>query len=209
MTPQRVRCSRVKGRPFLPDGARYVGRGQGAWGQFGNLWRIGDPPPAGMYHAGVMLPRLVGNDHPLSAVECCALFRRYLSRARVDGVPVIDRARELAGLDVGCWCPTSAPCHGDLWLAAANDLPTRSWVVTCGTVVGLVEARTVTGAHLEGYATWGRRSFTVRAASPADVTAITETAALTVALRSATTVDARRHLLAVVDTAPIDEPALF
>ena len=34
-----------------------------------------------------------------------------------------DVRRELAGLDVACWCPLDEPCHGDVLLRLANAPP--------------------------------------------------------------------------------------
>lgn len=44
-------------------------------------------------------------------------FRDYLARN-----PALVQAarRELAGLNLACWCLRSLPCHGDVWLAVAN-----------------------------------------------------------------------------------------
>jgi hypothetical protein len=45
-------------------------------------------------------------------VEIDALFRL---RARV-----LDRLRQLRGIDLQCWCPLTGPCHVDMLLAVAN-----------------------------------------------------------------------------------------
>lgn len=38
--------------------------------------------------------------------------------------PSLDEIRsELAGRDLACWCPLDQPCHADVLLAVANDVP--------------------------------------------------------------------------------------
>ena len=40
-------------------------------------------------------------------------------------ITVADVRRELAGLDLACWCPLDEPCHGDVLLRLANSSPAR------------------------------------------------------------------------------------
>jgi len=49
------------------------------------------------------------------------LFRRDLRQRRLS-FTAADVRRELAGRDLGCWCPEWADwCHGDVLLEVAND----------------------------------------------------------------------------------------
>lgn len=45
---------------------------------------------------------------------------------RREYVTVEDVRRELAGKDLGCWCPLDKPCHADALLEIANAVPSAS-----------------------------------------------------------------------------------
>ena len=48
------------------------------------------------------------------------MFRRALVAGEL-GFGVDDVRRELAGLDLACWCAPDEPCHADVLLTLAND----------------------------------------------------------------------------------------
>lgn len=98
LTPQRIQRKRSKGWK-MPEGAVYVGRPS----------RWGNPYLSGGFGCS-----------PESAV---ALFVDMLQRAPLnpDGTTQFDTIkRALAGKDLACWCPLSAPCHADVLLELAN-----------------------------------------------------------------------------------------
>jgi hypothetical protein len=55
----------------------------------------------------------------LDQAAAVALFRLYVEQYRL--APRI-RA-ELHGRDLMCWCAEGTPCHGDVLLAIANEVP--------------------------------------------------------------------------------------
>ncbi len=94
--PQRLQRSRT--RDFrMPDGAIYVGRGQGAYGKWGNPYRV---TPGG-----------------LTATVAVQLYTELLASS--PNLRALAR-QELAGRDLVCWCPLGQPCHADVLLAIAN-----------------------------------------------------------------------------------------
>lgn len=181
----------------MPAGARYVGRP----GPLGNPWAVTRTLPA------------------VAAVDCYDRWLRSPQRvwppAPGTGRMIRKRALEviptLTGADVACWCKLDAPCHGDIVLARANALPLAPWLITVGTMVALVEAETVTHAHLAAHDRWPGRAYTVRAPTGAELAAFREDQELTDQLRSARTVDDRRALLLTPrENAPAwHEPPLF
>ncbi|WP_280502045.1 DUF4326 domain-containing protein [Nocardia farcinica] len=54
---------------------------------------------------------------PRDATEAVELFRWYVE-SKPEVIALI--RRELAGQDLGCWCPLDSPCHADVLLDLAN-----------------------------------------------------------------------------------------
>ncbi len=52
--------------------------------------------------------------------ECVTMFGRALAAGEL-GFGVDDVRRELAGMDLACWCAPDEPCHADVLLTLAND----------------------------------------------------------------------------------------
>jgi hypothetical protein len=96
--PRRIRLSRRKGFR-LPAGAVVVARPT----KWGNPYKIG----------------------PLARTEAIARYRRDLLGGRLS-INVTDVRRELAGLDLACWCPLDEPCHADVLIEIANKPGARA-----------------------------------------------------------------------------------
>ncbi len=95
--PQRIQRRRSRGWR-MPEDTVYVGRlpnGLGGWGN----------------------PFIV-SEHQ-TRQQAVDNFRRALLEGRLQ-FSVAQVRRELAGRDLACWCPPSAPCHGDVLLEIAN-----------------------------------------------------------------------------------------
>jgi hypothetical protein len=107
---ERVRLSRAKGWRLPPD--TVVVSRPGKWGN----------------------PFIVGTHG--TRQECVHLFA-YLVVAGCVCATTVEHMRqqaaavremraaltELRGKNLACWCPLTAPCHADILLAVANDLP--------------------------------------------------------------------------------------
>lgn len=110
--PDRIQLSRAKGWR-KPPGAVVVARPT----KWGNPFRVGD--------------RVRGDDGTLavcfSAAEAVQAYRDFMDH------PIGRRFREAAiaelrGRDLCCWCPIIShgayvPCHADVLLSIANDIP--------------------------------------------------------------------------------------
>jgi hypothetical protein len=103
-TTTPLRRVRVAGDLFhgrVPSGAVYVGR-----------------PAPGLPGSGYANPhklglcRVCGARHDQAGVVA-AYVRHLESRPDL----VVDARRELAGMDLACWCRLDVPCHGDVLLA--------------------------------------------------------------------------------------------
>jgi len=105
--PKRIQRKRSKGWK-MPANTVYVGR-PGPWGN----------------------PFVVGVQG--SQAKCVELFRMLLSGHIALGYGIVEEQEkyyeyakkhihELRGKNLACWCREGAPCHGDVLLAAANQL---------------------------------------------------------------------------------------
>lgn len=98
--PHRVRVSGDLFHGRVPEGAVYVGRGAPglAASRYANPHRVGQC-------------RICGTHHDQS--DAVAAYARYLD----DRPDLVAAARrELAGVDLACWCRLDAPCHADVLL---------------------------------------------------------------------------------------------
>jgi hypothetical protein len=72
-------------------------------------------------------PLHVGDEGVSDAAAAVRLFGMLLDDHRIadtDDVFVFTRDRlrlDLAGKNLGCWCPIGTPCHADVLLRIAND----------------------------------------------------------------------------------------
>lgn len=75
----------------------------------------------------VTRPTKWGNPHPLELgrQEAVRRYREDLLAGRL-AVTVEDAQRELGGRDLACYCPLDGPCHADVLLEVANEVPTQS-----------------------------------------------------------------------------------
>ena len=111
----------------------------------------------------VARPSMWGNPFVVRAgrtrAAAVAQFEQALLHGDCTSLPftIDDLRRELAGVDVACWCPLDEQCHGDVLLRLANAPPaTRRRpgfrMLTIGWHLTLVA---VTAAeHLIGQAAW-------------------------------------------------------
>lgn len=139
---ERTRRSRAAGSKMV---GRYVGRTQAHPFDYGNPWIVrpytDGPTPVGVapgrIRSGVAKRWTVeGPGHPfgqmlftsaLAATEyVVGLYRRALVNGHLP-YSVDDVRRELAGLDLACYCPLIGPdgerwpCHGNVLVWAANS----------------------------------------------------------------------------------------
>lgn len=130
--PVRLRRSREKGSR-LPEGTRCVDRTT----RYGNPWRL--VPPGGRYvgadgvtryngpvHWEVASPQggLVLHRGELDRAGAAAMAVRFFDDAIDRGDPIVPSQeqieRELAGLNLACYCHHDYPCHVDVLLRRAN-----------------------------------------------------------------------------------------
>lgn len=96
----------------MPPGAKYVGRGKGATGRFGNPWTVADGYTREEAVARFAEHLRVRRDPPPGWVD-------------VVGYPSDEEIRaELGGRDLACWCPLPEPgepdhCHAQVLLRLA------------------------------------------------------------------------------------------
>lgn len=109
---KRIQRRRTKGWK-MPRGAVYVGRPT----KWGNLWVVG-LESCGCRSAGECSHNVFRCETAQEAVDS---FRWWVS----EGNGRMRRAavEELRGKDLACWCPLDKPCHADVLLEIANDLP--------------------------------------------------------------------------------------
>lgn len=121
-TPVRIQRKRTSGWK-MPEGAVYVGRPT----KWGNPFAVG----AWIAKDDERWPYLVTPfTHPNVARALASMERvRVNSRATsvecyefwlCEQTHLMTCAAELAGHDLACWCPPSAPCHADVLLELAN-----------------------------------------------------------------------------------------
>jgi len=100
--PVRLQLSRAKGFDLQAASLKRNGRKAvvvSRPGRWGNPWKVGDG---------------------LSSEDTVAHYRAALLGGRLD-VTVKEVRADLGGRNLACWCPLSAPCHGDILLAIANE----------------------------------------------------------------------------------------
>lgn len=103
--PERFQLSRQRGARKPEHGI--VCARPGRWG---NAWTI-----KGLRESG-----FTGTDEDLRAIAV-----GMHSNGLVKGLPAVgytceEVRKELAGSDLGCWCPLDGPCHVDTLLEIAN-----------------------------------------------------------------------------------------
>jgi hypothetical protein len=111
-TPKRIQRKRTKGWR-MPEGARSVTRP----GPFGNPFVVGDDATCEEHAAGLFRNWLETGDGGSLDPYGSAEYRQRMS-ARRDWI--LDRASDLRGLDLACYCPEGQPCHADVLLEIAN-----------------------------------------------------------------------------------------
>lgn len=126
--PQRIQRQRTKGWR-MPAGAVYVGRGS----RWGNAWRIhpvtdhafafGDAADVTHTTSGACLGRFDRISRSPGTGAPYWATRQFAADLTDDFKAEIRAA--LAGKTLACWCPEGQPCHADVLLAIANNLPLR------------------------------------------------------------------------------------
>lgn len=115
--PKRIQRKRTAGWR-IPEGAVYVGRptkwgNPCDWRRYPTTFRNDDNEPCYIPEA----------ERRRSAVVDFESEVRF-GVGRSDRYPSNEEIRrELAGRDLVCWCPTSDPCHADVLLRIANEIP--------------------------------------------------------------------------------------
>lgn len=107
MSPQRIQLSRRKGWR-KPENTVVVARPS----QWGNPWRVGERALLEWPHDGRGEHKV--REFVITPELAVALYRQ----AFVWDIP--EARAELAGKNLACWCPLSAPCHADVLLEWAN-----------------------------------------------------------------------------------------
>lgn len=117
MKPQRIQLKRSKGWR-MPENAAKVDRTT----EYGNPYRVGPSVPITTDKEWAVI-----SDSDLwffatkreAAEAAVKLFQAYIDLPQ--NRPLRDRGIfALRGKDIGCWCATDMPCHGDVWLNLAN-----------------------------------------------------------------------------------------
>lgn len=110
--PERVQLSRRRGWR-KPANTVVVARPS----RFGNPFRVGHT----VYWVLEGGPRAVLVPDAITAVQ---MFRRWMSHpdsiSPYLGIGKPPSIEELAGKNLGCWCPLDQPCHADVLLELAN-----------------------------------------------------------------------------------------
>lgn len=123
VSPKRIQLRRTKGWR-KPDGVVVVSRPT----RWGNPFRVGVPVTPESEGWAEVAPKFaewipgrgMQDFTPVDRAEAVAMFRVYVQR-KVWTHGMTEHARhELAGHDLACWCPLSAPCHADVLLELAN-----------------------------------------------------------------------------------------
>jgi hypothetical protein len=100
--PVRIQLSRAQGVNLQAASLTRNGRKAvvvSRPGRWGNPWKVSDG---------------------LSPEVAVARYRAALLGGRLD-FTVKDVRAVLGGRNLACWCPSDAPCHGDVLLAIANE----------------------------------------------------------------------------------------
>lgn len=121
--PKRVQRTRKAGQPGIPAGAKYVGRGPGDYGRYGNPFVIGKDADDDAHATALYREWLENNSYDVHDPNSSLEHRRQMDDRR-DWI--LTHAGELAGRDLACWCPLTGsdgipvPCHSDVLLEIAN-----------------------------------------------------------------------------------------
>ena len=124
--PERIVLSRKRGWR-MPENTVKVDRTT----QWGNPWRVepysSQRPAEDHYrwrvrHIAATTFAPFGDDKIEAAAFAVSRFRLALLHPLHPGLTIdcIVVRRELAGLNLACWCHDGFPCHGDVLLEAAN-----------------------------------------------------------------------------------------
>lgn len=118
--PRRIQRKRTKGWK-MPPNTVYVGRPS----KWGNPFRVGDyymafapstDAPLTISH----FENFAGCDGEITIIKtpahAVAAYRDYLKHSALD-------IRDLRGKNLACWCKLDEPCHADVLLEIANELP--------------------------------------------------------------------------------------
>ena len=117
MTPTRIQRTR---RSRYPAGNVLTVTRPGAWG---NPYRIVKTPDGYMVICALN-PLCLCDTREAAQAIVVKLFRVYLADMRRDDpeqyAALLERVR--AADFVACWCPLGTPCHGNVWIEAAQEM---------------------------------------------------------------------------------------
>ena len=101
---KRIQRKRTKGWK-MPENCVYVGRPS----RWGNDNKIGEPYPFVESHLCTLDDVLWLYEVDLKAMEAAGILDEFLAPLR--------------GKDLTCWCALDQPCHADILLRLANEVP--------------------------------------------------------------------------------------
>jgi len=124
MTPQRIQLRRAKGFQLPPNTVK-VDRST----RWGNPFK--EPP----FNPHTSIRAMDGRQkYPVQMFRHMLLQnRRWMMPASAKfacvETTIEDVKRELAGKNLACWCRPGKPCHADVLLEIANDMPPPAYLV--------------------------------------------------------------------------------
>lgn len=120
--PKRVQRTRTAGQAGIPAGAKYVGRGPGDYGRYGNPFIIGKDAHDAAHATALYEEWLANNSYDVHPPDISPQQRQELHERR-DWI--LAHAHELAGKDLACWCKLPADgepdhCHAQILMELAQ-----------------------------------------------------------------------------------------
>jgi hypothetical protein len=131
VSPQRIQRRRTRGWR-MPEGAVCVGR-PSRWGNpfwIANGHTLAGPPWGLARDSWTHLPlsrrdaAYITSSSPLGTAEAVSLFQTLMTvRQWYESERLREWLTPLVGRDLACWCPLNQPCHADVLLKIANEVP--------------------------------------------------------------------------------------
>jgi hypothetical protein len=125
--PKRVQRTRKAGQPGIPPGAKYVGRGRGDYGRWGNPFTVADCLESGFAETESAARQVVTDTYRdwLTGDLPCTPESEGTSWSRERRDWIRSHIHELSGLDLACWCTPPVDgqpdhCHASVLLEFAR-----------------------------------------------------------------------------------------
>lgn len=130
MKPVRLKKPSYFTEPVSPNGLenRYVARGRGERGKFGNPFKLNDDKHIIRYVTHKKKPDdwvIWDDSKEFRTEDVIELYQRWLNNEfkDVEQLPVPpDSIEELRGKNLICFCKLDEPCHADLLLKLSNEV---------------------------------------------------------------------------------------